>query len=244
MKKTTHLKSTTSLLALTLAAGLATSAKAGEVLEFISSSGDGYVLADESESVIAPGIQAVTDDPNNDDFGAPNQFSPNGVTNCLMASNPAIDCGAPQGSGKRTKVKLTGSSAFDTVFSAASSGGTTEYFNFGKVSNLTGARMVGFQIVLGTGTGNDFVRADLSSEAGVLTMDDIVTLVTAQALGWEGLIGTEGQDPLQRAFFPGGLFGDGGAEGEAGFFTDPQRAGFFFAPVGTDTLETNGMFGG
>ncbi|WP_293341553.1 choice-of-anchor F family protein [Parvibaculum sp.] len=88
------------------------------------------------------------------------------------------------------------------------------------------------------------VRADLSSEAGVLTMDDIVTLVTAQALGWEGLIGTEGQDPLQRAFFPGGLFGDGGAEGEAGFFTDPQRAGFFFAPVGTDTLETNGMFGG
>lgn len=74
-------------------------------------------------------------------------------------------------------------------------------------------------------------------------MDDLVVLIEAtnpNTATWPGTAAdTAGQSPLQRAFFPGGLFGDGGQEGEYGYFTPTDanaRAGFIFLPDGTDTL--------
>ncbi|WP_192813926.1 choice-of-anchor F family protein [Halomonas smyrnensis] len=226
-------------------AGLMGTAHAGEVLDLQLATGDGFILIDEAEDVVEPGVKAVTNDLNNDDFTSGNGFSPQGVQNCLMASSPAV-CDSPPGSGKRVKNNLTGMGAFDTVYNVRSSGGTTEYFNYGKVTNQTGARMTGFKIVLGTGTGEDFTRADLSSEAAQLTMDNLVAL-SERAQEYPGADGlTEGQNPLQRAFFPGGLFGSGGQEGEFGYFTpegtDADRVGFFFVPDGTDTLEATELF--
>lgn len=199
---------------------------AGEITGFVGVFGDGFVLVDEDENVVAPGLKPVTVAPNNDDRTSANGFSPSsgpGVTeldyNCIMASNDLV-CDAPPGDGKRYKTNLTGRGPLDLAFATSNSGGVTEYFNFGKTTNQTDARLLGFDMQLGTGTGTDFVVMDtaLAPEAGVF-FDQLVPL-SARALEWPGLDGaTEGQNPLQRIFFPGGLFGSGGQEGEIGFFT-------------------------
>jgi len=232
---------------LALLAGLGTAAHAGQIIDFIGSSGDGYVFSDPAEGVLAPGLKAVTVDPDNDDRTSDNGFSPSsgpGVTeldyNCLMSNNPDIVCNAEPGLGKRIKTRLTGPDGLDLRFKTSNTGGTTEYFTFGKTTNITGARITGFSMILGTGTGADFVAADPASGA---TFDQLVPL-SAKATDWltdAGILGTYqgydgavidgvtyetvdgatvGQDSFQRIFFPDGLFGDGGQEGEVGFFSD------------------------
>lgn len=234
-----RLKSTTLTLAILLMPASVTPALAGTIVGLEDIEGDGFILIDEDEGVVEPGVKAVTGDPNNDDFTTANGFSPQGVTNCVMANNDAT-CDSAPGSGKRVKYNLTGFRAFDTIFNVAASGGTTEYFNFGKLTNQTPARMTGFRIELGTGSGDNFVLASQSSEP--LTMDQVGVLI-AQAADWEGNGGVDGQNPLQRAFFPDGLFGEGGQEGDAGYFSDPDKSGFVFVPEGTDTLVASSIFG-
>lgn len=48
---------------------------------------------------------------------------------------------------------------------------------------------------------------------------------------------------VAATFFPDGLSGGGGQEGDAGYFSDPDRSGFVFVPEGTDTLTATSIFG-
>src|SRR5690606_16271228 len=169
-----HLKSTALTLAIMLIPTSVTPALAGTIVGLDRVDGDGFILIDEDENVVEPGIKAVTGTPNNDDFTSPNGFSPRTVVNCLMANNDAT-CDSESGSGKRVKNYLTGFGAFDTVYNIAPSGGVTEYFNFGKLTNETPARMTGFKIVVGTGSGDNFTPAAQSSEP--LSMDQVVELL-------------------------------------------------------------------
>lgn len=247
MKLPINMKYTKLALAIALLPALSAPLSAAEILSFEGAVGDGFILLDADENVVAPGIKAMTTIINNDDFTSSNGFSPNQVPNCLMANNDAV-CDGPQGSGKRVKNYITGRSTFDTVYNVAKSGGKTEYFNFGKLTNTTGARMTGFDIQLGTGTGANFVRA---SESGIdLTMDQ-VTELEGRAAGWAGNGGVDGQDPLQRINFPNGLFGSGGqdrTEEGVGYYSADQ-SGFVFADFGaedgkgSDTLSATELFG-
>lgn len=228
-----------SVLALVAMAAVSQPASAGEIRELESVLGDGFILIDEDEGVLEPGAKAVTLDPNNDDFESFNGFAPRDVANCLMANNVNL-CDAEEGSGKRIKHNLTGMGTFDTIWSVAPTGGVTEYFTFGKLTNQTNLRMTGFQIVVGTGSGENFVPASQGTD--VLSMDQVAELL-GRAADWEGNGGVDGQNPLQRAFFPDGLFGTGGQEGDAGYFDSPDRSGFVFVPQGTDTLVATSLFG-
>lgn len=101
-------------------------AYAGE-LQFVRTSGDGYILIDPDEGVLDPGIQVLTTLPNNDDYTTGNGFSAQGPDNCLMANN-GYDCDAEPKLGNRIKFILTGRDAFDVVLSSIPSGGISEYF--------------------------------------------------------------------------------------------------------------------
>jgi len=207
----------------------------GQIDGFIGISGDGFVFSDPTEGVEEPGIKAVTGGINNDDFTSANGFSPSGALNCLMANRPAgVSCDAPAGSGKRIKTNLTGASGFDLRFDTSATTGVTEYFTFGKITNQSGARLMGFDMILGTGSGDAFTVVD--NTTGVLF--DQLTALSAKAAAWPGLGGaTTGQNPLQRAFFPGGLFGDGGQEGSIGFFSSGD-AGFVLTQSADGTTLT------
>ena len=219
-------------------AGWMGAAQAGEVIDLSYTTGDGYILIDTDELVVEPGAKAVTTVLNNNDFTSGNGFSPSGVENCLMASSPAV-CDSPKNSGKRIKNNLTGRGAFEHIYNVKTSGGVTEYQNFAKVTNRTGARLLGYQVIVGTGTGANFTPASASDQAGLLSMDNVLPL-TAQASAWEGASQAEGQNPLQRTWFPEGLFGTK-EDMSTGYFST-ENAGFFFETVGTDTLSTAGMF--
>ncbi|GGE53412.1 choice-of-anchor F family protein [Actibacterium pelagium] len=206
---------------------LTTSLNAGTIDGLTNVTGDGFVLLDEDENVVDPGINAITGDPNNDDFVG-NGFSPSGVENCLRASVIGAGCAEGPGAGNRYKLFLTGTEPLDLTFETTNSAGVTEYFNFGKMSNTTGARIIAAELLLGTGTGEDFVLMDPASPEAAVLFDQIIDLVGENAAEWPFLDGaTDGQAPLQRVFLPGGLFGDGGAEGYIGFFDD-ERAGMVF----------------
>jgi hypothetical protein len=205
-------------------------AHAGEIDEFIGWSGGGFVLLDDDENVVAPGIAIYTDALNNDDFITANGFSPQNAQNCIRSNqvpltNPS-NPGCQQGpaSGNRYKLRLDATNPFDLQFGVAPSSGITEYFNFGKVTNETGARILSFDMVLGTGTGSNFTIMDASDPAAAVLFDNLTEIQTDQ---WDDFLGgaTDGQNPLQRVFFPGGLFGTGGQEGAIGFF-DTERAAF------------------
>lgn len=219
-------------------AGWMGTAQAGEILDLSYTSGDGYVFVDTEEGAVEPGIKAITGALNNNDFTSDNGFSPAGVENCLMASSPAV-CNSPKNSGKRIKNNLTGHGAFDTVYNGKTSGGTTEYVNYGKITNRTGARLLGYQVIVGTGTGANFTPASQSVQAGLLAMDNVLPL-SDKAADWEGTTQTDGQNPLQRTWLPEGLFGTK-EDGGTGYFS-ADNAGFFFETVGTDTLSADGMF--
>lgn len=228
----------TTALALIGSAALAP-AFAGEITGFEDAFGDGIIYIDESENVVAPGIQAITGSLNNDDFTSANGFSPQGVVNCLMASNDNV-CDSEPGTGKRFKSWLQGPDGFDMKFLTSNSGGTTEYFNYGKVTNFSGARVAGFSFTLGTGTGDDFTPVAANGADGV-SFDNLVA-ASAKAGSWPTVTaGDLDQNPLQRFFFPGGLFGDGGQEGVVGFFSS-GRAGFEVIPS-ADLVQLNtGIF--
>ena len=138
------------------------------------------------------------------------------VTNCLMASNPDIYCDSESGSGKRVKVWLTGSSPFDMTFQTTdyADSATVDYFNFGKVSNFTGARMTGFTIELRDANG------DLMS--GLDPANAVLFNLAATQIGL-------------GARLPDGLFGAGGNEADIGFFSD-DRAGLALTSS-VDTLS-------
>lgn len=186
-------------LPLALVAGLAQS---GTILEapLAGVSGDGFIFADPAEGVLEPGLKAVTTTPNAD-YVKEGTSSPSGVLNCLMANNPDILCDAEQGAGKRIKTRLTGPVPLDMRLRVAPSGGVTEYFTYGKTSNLTGARISSFAFVLGTGSGSSFVP---------------VTAAEGAVLFDSGLI--------PRFNLPDGLFGGGGQEASGIGFFDTDRA--------------------
>ncbi|MCA0044593.1 choice-of-anchor F family protein [Celeribacter litoreus] len=202
------LKLTTASAALFALVGTPVLAGAFDASPVIDVTGDGYVFADPEEGVLPPGIKSITEEP-----GAeyPNTENPQGVLNCLMASNPDLLCNAPSGSGKRIKTRLTGKDGMDISLSTESTGDVTEYYFFGKTSNLSGARMTGYQLEIGTGTGDDFT-AFTTNDPTFAALFDVEF--------------TDGSFNL-----PDGLFGDGGQESDAGFFDDASQA-----EMNTDTL--------
>lgn len=177
-------------------------AQAGTLLDapLAGVSGDGFIFSDPAEGVLEPGLKAITITPNAD-WDKEGTSSPSGVLNCLMANNPDIACDAAQGAGKRIKTRLTGPVPLDMRLRVAPSGGVTEYFTYGKTSNLTGARITNFAFVLGTGSGDSFVP--LSPADSAVLFDD-------------GLI--------PRFNLPDGLFGGGGQEASGIGFFDTSRS--------------------
>ena len=184
----------------------------------ISISGDGSLFADPDEGVLEPGLKAVTFtstrvgsgdsatyvDPFENIITDFSTLSSRGdVPNCLMASNPDIYCDSASGSGKRIKAWLTGRNPFDIRLRTTASPATpsVDYFTFGKVSNFTGARLTGFELQLLDADGNS-MGALTPANAALFNLN-----ATAIGLG-SGL--------------PDGLFGEGGNEGEIGFFSDEK----------------------
>ena len=194
----------------------------------LSVSGGGLIFSDPAEGIEEPGAKAVTFTSTRTDDQPPQFIAPyeniitdfvNGtayyggpidgrsdVPNCLMANNPGIYCDSERGSGKRIKTYLTGTSPLDIRFATTPSVDHPEvdYFTFGKTSNFTGARITGFSVELLDADGNPMGNR-AAAEAVLFNLDS-------------GL-----DDQLQvTAGLPDGLFGDGGNEGEIGFFTDEK----------------------
>lgn len=184
----------------------------------IDTSGDGLVYVDTDEGVIEPGIQGITftttrvDGDDGREYVDPFENivtdysdlqSRGSATNCLMASNPDVYCDSASGSGKRIKTHLTGREAFDVRLRTTASPDTpsVDYFNFGKVSNYSGARMTGLELQLLDADGNPM--GDLDPDAAVLFNLDATSLGIGSGL-------------------PDGLFGEGGNEGAIGFLSDEK----------------------
>lgn len=219
---------------------LSCSAVYADTLDFnplIGTSGGGYIYVDLEESVVEPGIKAVTftktrigsgnaddnfyDEPQDNvvtDFSA--LTSRGQVSNCLMASN-ANFCDSAPGTGKRIKNRITGMDAFDTRFRTTSgpyelrdgteevNTGSVDYFTFGKMSNFSGARMTGFDIEL------------LDKDGKLMNVDDPDNAVLFNLAATKIGLGAGLTD---------GLFGDGGQEGDdlvrTGFFVSGSKAVF------------------
>ena len=206
-----------------LVAFLNAPAFAGEfdTIPVIDVTGDGYVFADPAEGVLEPGIQTFTEAP-----GAEydNTANPNGIENCLMAYNPALEgCDADRGSGKRVKTRLTGADGMDITLSTQSTGDVTEYYVYGKTSNLTGARMVGFTLELGTGTGDDFTAFDTTDPTYAALFDTAFTGGNFNV--------------------PDGLFGNGGNEADTGFFDGGDKAVMSTDQLTAALIELGAMTG-
>jgi len=187
----------------------------------VGTSGDGAIFSDPAEGVEEPGIRAVTftrtrvgDGEDGYEYVDPfevilTDFSDMGsrgeVTNCLMTNQIGVYCDAAGGSGKRVKTWLTGRNPFDIRLRTVTDSGypSVDYFTYGKTSNFTGARLIGFDLELLDSNGNPM--SDTAAAQAVLYNLD------ATALG----IG---------ARLPDGLFGDGGNEGEIGFFSDGRAS--------------------
>lgn len=203
----------------------------------IGTSGGGYIYVDLEEDVKEPGIKAVTftktrigsgnaddnfyDEPQDNvvtDFSGLTKRGE--VSNCLMASNDNF-CDSAPGTGKRIKNHITGMDAFDTHFRTTSGEYTlrdgvtkvntdsVDYFTFGKMSNYSGARMVGFDIEL------------LDKDGKLMNIDDPDNAV---------LFNTAATKIGLGAGLTDGLFGDGGQEGDeevrTGFFVSGSKAVF------------------
>ncbi|WP_164549115.1 choice-of-anchor F family protein [Amphritea opalescens] len=230
-----------SALALSLAAS---QVSAGEITSFVDDSGGGVLTVDATEGVVAPGVSIVTGQTNNDDFTSANHFSAKGVVNCLRASVPGGSCDDNPHSGKRTKLTLTGRSPLDLTFQTSNTGGTTEYFSYTKLSNDTGARLVGYQMLVGTGTGSDFVKAEALDP--VLFDNTVDNSTEDKVTNWAPADASVAQDPLQRTFYSAGLFGkeakDTNGDGTddmlaVGFFSATERTGLEFTADGVATLN-------
>ncbi|MFA8441248.1 choice-of-anchor F family protein [Yoonia sp.] len=253
-----------SVAALTLAC---TSAWADTLADnpLIGTSGDGLIFVDPEEGVVEPGVKAVTftsarvpdsnppvDGPLRevivtdytllDDDDELSVDSRSDAPNCLMASNPGIYCDSPPGSGKRIKTWLTGPDPFDMTFQTSNepylitdpANGTVgsvvdtssvDYFTFGKTSNFTGARITSFTLEL--------LDADGNPMGDIADSDDAVLFLT------------EGLDPkvLGGAGLPDGLFGEGGNEGEIGFFSEDKAKPTTVTRTG-DTTTFDGISSG
>jgi uncharacterized protein with beta-barrel porin domain len=205
-----------SVVALTL---VCTTAWAGELPDapLLGIEGDGLIFSDPAEGVLPPGLKAVTGAlvPNADwPINTDNPSSPRDILNCLMANRPDdVTCRAEPGSGKRVKTQLTGPVPLDMRFAVTPSGGITEYFTYGKTSNLTGARITSFSFILGTGSGDNFVALNPADAAATNVLFDT--------------------DLIPRFNLPDGLFGSGGQEATG--------IGFFDADEAT-MAETNELF--
>ncbi|MCK0143936.1 choice-of-anchor F family protein [Aliiroseovarius sp. F20344] len=189
---------------------------------FVRTYGDGLIYVDSEEGVQEPGMKVVTFTRTRVDDGLGGHIfvdpyeeiltdfsgltSRGEVTNCLMASNPGVYCDSEQGSGKRIKTQLTGPNPFGITMrtTASTEYPSVDYFTFAKTSNYTGARMIGFTAELLDENGNSM---------GELTPDKAV------------LFNLNTADIGLGAKLPEGLFGEGGHEGEIGFFSD-TKAGF------------------
>lgn len=173
------------------------------------------IIVDYSDVV---GDGDLTDDPLENRGSAPN---------CMMANNPTVYCDSASGSGKRIKTWLTGRSAFDmrirTSPSFTNQAGeavdvsSVDYFNFGKFSNFTGARITGVSIQLLAADGTPMGALD-PANAVLYNLDPAVMANLGNG-----------------ARIVDGLFGAGGNEGEIGFFND-AAAGFSLVRS-VDTLD-------
>ena len=160
----------------------------------------------------------LTDDPLENRGSAPN---------CMMANNPTVFCDSASGSGKRIKTWLTGRAPFDmrirtspTFTNQAGEAvdvSSVDYFNFGKFSNFTGARITGVSIELLAADGTLMGTLD-PANAVLFNLDPDVMANLGNG-----------------ARIVDGLFGAGGNEGEIGFFSD-ATAGFSLVRS-VDTLD-------
>ncbi|GEO84173.1 hypothetical protein GCM10007920_45030 [Ciceribacter naphthalenivorans] len=167
--------SSVSIVAL-IATGIAGSAKADNISEFLEAVGDGSILVDPAEGIVAPGVAVITGNSGNNaafpgytgtDFVG-NGFSLKDNENCILASGVGITCDAPQKSGKRDKILLNGANPLDLVFDTIdTSDGTTDYVAISKVTNTTGARMTGYQLQIGYGTGDNFRTVSVAGNTSV-----------------------------------------------------------------------------
>lgn len=213
-------------------------------------SGDGLILVDEEEGVVAPGIKAVTftrtriEDPENEgEFLFLDPFPVfltdysdltfrGEMTNCLMASNPDVYCDSERGSGKRIKTLLTGPTPLDLILSTTPGTLPGETITLqgeegpvevdtSSVDYFTFGKIENFTGARITGFSVELLDMDGTPMGELDAADAVLFNLDTTEIGLGGRL-------------VDGLFGAGGNEGEIGFFTtntaDPEstvnRAGF------------------
>jgi len=191
--------------------------------------------------VQAPGMKVVTD-------GDGNQ----GPVSCIMTAgvNPVDgttkQCNDPFQTSKRFKrVSRNVNGSVDLVFDITPGDPIDPVYRiFEKYENLTGGRIAGFSIQLGTGTGGAFI-ASTAGDGLTFTDRDGGTIPAVNDGGAEGI--------NLDALFAFGLFGDEATSDEHtvdGYY-DPFNRARFFLSAGEDaivstSISTNiaGLYGG
>lgn len=178
----------------------------------------GFIVIDEEEDVIEPGIGAYqkTFKSDNVDFQGciMSAKSKEGQLNEETGKYESCDLGPD--SGKRFKLRATELNApMDIVFDLKETGLTNLYNVYGKFSNYTGHDAKGFSVQVGTGIGDDFKELP--------------------GVELEG-----GEDELGK--FPGGLFGGSAVEGLPFFSPKPELFEATDASLATlHTRTTDGL---
>ena len=195
----------------------------------------GKVLAKDWPVGEPAGIKIVNDD---SDVKEPKP------ANCIMSTSyidgyyldeadpQKVICSSSFQSHKRYKLAMlpatvtggAGSEApIDLVFNLEAEAGSRDYQVYQKINNWTNARLKGFTIQVGTGTGGSFIAASGAGGAGVANLSLYVpdTIWTAD----------------QLANFSTGLFG--GLSGADGYFDPDTRAGFYIAEYPNTSGETD-----
>ena len=207
----------------------------------------GRVLAKDWPVGEPPGIKIVHDDA---------FVKPPKPQNCIMSTSyleehfldsddpQQVPCSGPFQSHKRYKLAMLPSSVeggvghgIDLVFDVEVEEGTRDYQVFQKINNWTGVRLAGFTIEVGSGVGEDFVKASSLDGVGATNLS-----LSVPADVWP--------DYRKLANFSTGLFGpvDTSHGRPAGYFDPTTRAGFQIAeypvePGNTDTLSSAGTLG-
>lgn len=149
---------------------------------------------------------------------------------CILASSTAA-CDSDFQSGKRFKEHLTDTGPVDLVFDVTQSDSDSLYQVFHRLVNVTGQKLDGFSVQLGTGVGSLFTASTasdgLSFSADVKLGPDKVSAFSQYPFG---LFGSEEQPNPNPSFTLGG------------FFDATSRSGFNLT-IGEDRLESTDFYG-
>lgn len=150
---------------------------------------------------------------------------------CILASSTA-ECDSGFQSGKRFKEHLTDTGPIDLKFDVTADQTDSLYQVFHRMVNLTGQKLDGFTVTLGTGIGGQF---QASGDGDGLSFSSSVELGPNNESAFSqypfGLFGSEAQPNPNPNFTLGG------------FFDPTSRSGFNLDRPNEDTLASTDFYG-